>query len=311
MAIFTLPSDAPWIDIAWNGSVYCAIENFPIGVVATSPDGEVWTVRPMVAGTWSKIIWNGTVFLVVGQSTRNTATSPDGVIWTLHVNAFPDLVGVLDVVWSGSQFCAVREGLTSAVALSVDGITWSSAYPLPIAGSSVAWDGSSFCVTMTYGSSVATSTDGVTWATHALPDAVILRDIVGGAFGLLAVGSNAAETEAAVAVSEDSGVNWVLHAVPAASRFMSVAQSNSSFFAVGDDPSYSALAAISPDGVTWELDNTVPASDWVATIFDGVKFCALGQIQVPSYSQIFATFASEYVAPMFWTNFRGLSEVVA
>lgn len=313
MAVFSLPNDAPWSDIAWNGSVYCAIESFPIGVVATSQDGETWAVTAMVApssGTWDRIIWSGTVFLAVGQSTRDTATSPDGLVWTLHTNAFPDLVGAVDVVWSGSQFCAVRSG-ASAVALSSNGVNWTAAYALPIEGTRIAWNGSVFCVTMTYGSSVAVSVAGTSWATHALPEAIIIRDITNAGSVFCAVGSNAAETIAISAISEDGGETWTANNVAASSRFLSVARSESAFFVIGDDGSYVALAAISPDGVSWELDHTVAADNWRALIYDGVRFCAIGDVQVPSYSQIFATFVSEYVAPLFWTNLKGQSEANA
>ena len=306
MAVFSLPNDAPWSDIAWNGSVYCAIESFPIGVVATSQDGETWAVTAMVAGTWNKIIWNGSVFCVFGQSTRDTATSPDGLIWTLHVNAFPDMVGILDVVWNGAMFCAIQPG---AVFLSTNGVSWSSAYALPIEGTRIAWNGAVFCVTMTYGSSVAVSAEGTSWATHALPEAIVIRDITNAGSVFCAVGSNAAETIAVSAISEDGGETWTANNVAASSRFLSVARSESAFFAIGDDGSYDALAAISPDGGSWELDQTVAADDWVALIYDGTRFCAIGAVQIPSYGQIFATFSSEYTAPLFWTAAVGQYEV--
>ena len=312
MAVFSLPNDAPWLDIAWNGSVYCAIESFPIGVVATSQDGETWAVTAMVApsaGTWGRIIWNGTVFLVVGSSTRDTATSTDGLIWTLHTNAFPDMTGAFDVVWSGNQFCAVRSGASYAVALSSNGVNWTAAYALPIEGTRIAWNGSVFCVTMTYGSSVAVSVAGTSWATHALPEAIVIKDITNAGAVFCAVGSNAAGTIAVSAISEDGGETWTANNVAVSSRFRSVARSESAFFAIGDGGSSGALVAISPDGVSWELDQTVSADDWRALIYDGTRFCAVGAVQIPSYVQIFATFSSEYTAPLFWTAAVGQYEV--
>ena len=309
MAVFTLPSDCGWTDIAWNGTVYCIVGEYPTGVVATSTNGEDWSVTPMVAGTWGKIIWNGSVFCAFGQTTRNTATSADGVNWTLHVDALPGNGGILDVVWNGVMFCAVLASSSPAVSLSTNGVSWSSAYALPIEGTRIAWNGSVFCVTMTYGSSVAVSVAGTSWATHTLPEAIVIKDITNAGAVFCAVGSNAAGTIAVSAISEDGGETWTANNVAVSSRFRSVARSESAFFAIGDGGSSGALVAISPDGVSWELDQTVSADDWRALIYDGTRFCALGAVQIPSYVQIFATFSSEYTAPLFWTAAVGQYEV--
>lgn len=90
------PAIAPFypgfMDMAWNGSVFCAVGGTGgATVIATSTDGLAWTQRYSAgSGTpeWNHIAWNGSVFLIVdvdtsGFGTRTLgATSPDGITWT-------------------------------------------------------------------------------------------------------------------------------------------------------------------------------------------------------------------------------------
>ena len=321
MAVFDLPSEAVWTKAAWNGSVFCAITDYG-EFVATSPTGEVWTVSPMVAGTWRAIAWNGTVFCAVGGagSYRDTATSQDGVNWTLHVNALPVPLGLMDIAWNGAVFCAVDNGYPSRSVTSADGVIWSSVRILPIDSvAAVAWSGSVFCVTQSYGSAVATSPDGATWTARTLPYAMALLGITwaGGVF--CAVGADW-NTGTAISAISAAGASWAVYSLPNVAALRSVAWNGSTICAVGEDSLGAGITATSADGITWSTDQTiVDVYGWTWVIFAGSWFCA--RANNASYQQFFAMSTNgvfDYaplppppsIAP-FWTNLKGQSEANA
>ncbi|HEY6018470.1 MAG TPA: hypothetical protein VIY48_00785, partial [Candidatus Paceibacterota bacterium] len=78
----TLPATTDWTCIAAGGSLFCAVaRNASGGANATSTDGVTWTLRGLDQYYWDAIAWNGTLFLVVGESST-WRTSPDGITWT-------------------------------------------------------------------------------------------------------------------------------------------------------------------------------------------------------------------------------------
>lgn len=77
-------SNKSMYDVAWNGSIFCAVGN--AGTVVTSPDGTTWTDRTAGSTTVNNlrsIAWDAVagVFVAVGSS-NTIISSADGISWT-------------------------------------------------------------------------------------------------------------------------------------------------------------------------------------------------------------------------------------
>lgn len=142
------------------------------------------------------------------SNSANVATSPDGLTWTLR--SMPSSAG-----WrpahNGSSFLASAAGST-AIALSADGVTWSSGTALPgtaVGNSPPVYVGGLWLV-YNIGTTAYTSADGAAWTTRTLPAApaggVIMQ--VGGVLWFY-VSSTSAYTSA-------DGINWTARTLPAA-----------------------------------------------------------------------------------------------
>ena len=148
-------------DIAWNGSVYCAIGG---SIPITSPDGINWTARSFgITYSPSRLIWTGTQFMALDDGGK-ILTSPDGITWIAQNSASASLQAAIATAtganvaafdWSGGNLMCVgaddggspgsNQGL---VAISHDGgVTWSNAPQFNHAGmnsNGLMWCGSFF-----------------------------------------------------------------------------------------------------------------------------------------------------------------------
>jgi len=189
------------------------------------------------------IVWNGSIFCVVGQGGR-CATSPNGVTWTYQpsLGAVTSNVVAFALAWNGSVFLA---GCANGkVATSPDGVNWTLRSGLAATSWStrnvgtIAWTGTLFVVGGDEGS-VATSPDGITWTFRP-------------GLQTTAWGSTAAH-----------------------SAVLSLSWNGSVLCAVGQD----GKAATSPDGVTWtfrpSLQSAIGASESVTElVWDRTFFIA-------------------------------------
>ena len=244
----TLPVSGLWTDIAWNGSVYCAIQKNS-NIALTSPDGTTWTQKTLPSSApWSRIVWNGTVFCAIaGTGTASTAcaTSPDGITWTSGTLPVSQLWGTL--VWNGTIFvAAAKEGSSSTVATSTDGRTWTSR-TLPVAGycAGIAWSGTQFCAVFGWSnlSTLAlTSPDGITWTQRTLPSNAYWQDIVwnGVEFFAIAMGTGASSAD---------GITWTTQTVPSY-WWMRIFWTGSAFMAFSGEANANMIAS-SANGVDW------------------------------------------------------------
>jgi hypothetical protein len=150
--------------LAWNGSVYCAIDN-SLGYSNVSADGITWSQNVMSGGGGS-LASNGAGLFVRIASTGNLAyTSTDGIAWTSH--SMP--AGAWrQVVWNGTLFMAVAgSSSTDAVATSPDGVTWTArTVPTATYGTLCGGGGRFLFATST---AVWTSTDGASWTGSGYP----------------------------------------------------------------------------------------------------------------------------------------------
>ncbi len=263
--IGTLPTDAIWSNIAWNGTVFCAVA-YNSSIAATSPDGVTWTQRTLPTSTnWQAVAWNGTVFCAVAIGTSIAATSPDGVTWTQRT--LPTSTNWQAVAWNGTVFCAVAESSTIA-ATSPDGITWTQrTLPTSTAWNDIAWNGTVFCAVAYNSSIAATSPDGVTWTQRTLPVSANWGSLAWNGTVFCAVAYNSS-----IAATSPDGVTWTQRTLPTSTNWQAVAWNGTVFCAVAANTS---IAATSPDGITW-TQRTLPTSTaWVDIEWNGTVFCTL------------------------------------
>lgn len=104
-------------NIAWNGSVLCAVQ-YSDRTVATSSDGITWTTNTNLntalggTGTIRTVVFDGSVFLAFGTS-GIMATSPDGITWTARTSLSSSSWGTNNVgaaVWNGEQVLVLSYG---------------------------------------------------------------------------------------------------------------------------------------------------------------------------------------------------------
>ena len=84
-----LPVAARWNSVAFGAGLFVAVSGYPgaaTDVYATSNGSPItsWTQRQLpVSDVWRPIVWNGRVFVIAAQGSRNILTSPDGLPpWT-------------------------------------------------------------------------------------------------------------------------------------------------------------------------------------------------------------------------------------
>ncbi len=106
------------------------------GIIVTSADGVLWTVRRSgTTATLVDAVWGGGQWVVVGMK-GTILTSLDGTTWTTHDSHSGD--ALQGIAWSGSLF-VVSDASTPNVITSPDGITW-TVRPLGTAGALQAID---------------------------------------------------------------------------------------------------------------------------------------------------------------------------
>lgn len=258
-------------DMAWNGSVYCAVGITTAGGATTScytsPDGLIWTQRTIISGKYSCIAWNGTVFCAIaGYAASNAAaTSTDGITWTARTLSSSNEWE--SIAWNGTVFCAVG---ASACITSPDGFTWTTRTIQAYSWYAIAWNGTVFCATTNGTSVAATSPDGITWTQRSLPSASSWLDISakGSLFCTVGYGTTKA------AISSDNGVTWTATILPASGNWLAMSSTNDIFCIVNQTSSNNTY--FSTDGVNWVLSTiSGTTGSWYALANNGSVFCAM------------------------------------
>jgi hypothetical protein len=282
----TMPINAAWVGVAWNGSVFCAVAS-NTAVAATSPDGKTWTQRVLpTTAPWSAIAWNGAVFCAIagylGPSSV-AATSPDGITWTQRTLPASDDWGA--IVWNGIVFCAIAGfgARSTNAATSPDGITWTlRTLPVSALWSGIAWNGTVFCAvsqatSISPNNVAATSPDGITWTQRTLPTIALWSAIAAGGSRFVAVSfsSNAAATST-------DGITWVTSVMPTSAAWSAIAWNGTLFCAMTNG---SGIDATSPDGLTW-TQHILPSS------FAALAITAGGSTFVSTSSGMLAMFST-------------------
>ncbi len=125
--------------------------------VATSTDGETWTIASAGLDRVDAIAWGGGRFVAVGATAAGggASISTDGTTWTPSPIGDAGLAGV---AYGNGRFVGV--GPRGRRAMSVDGVTWTWA---PVSDQSYNYAGVTFGNGLFVTSQTATSTDGLTW----------------------------------------------------------------------------------------------------------------------------------------------------
>jgi hypothetical protein len=107
--------------VVWNGQLWAAVSDAATNIW-TSLDGITWTSRAtLTAGNCRSIAWNGTQFLVLGNSTW-CSTSPDGFTWTMR-NTQP-VTTLVRATWNSVSTQWVVASTAPAIFTTPDAVNW-------------------------------------------------------------------------------------------------------------------------------------------------------------------------------------------
>ena len=117
-------------NMAYGNALFIAAATAIASNVASSPDGEIWTLRAMPSAQTWRIASNGTNFIAAAQSSTATAVSTNGTTWTSGAalgatagSSFPEYLSGTGLVYSAT---------TVAYSTINNGTSW-SAQTLPAA----------------------------------------------------------------------------------------------------------------------------------------------------------------------------------
>jgi hypothetical protein len=94
-------------------------------VIALVNSADASLISPNIFSTLgSKVHWNGTLWVAVGEGTNTIAYSTDGKSWTPVTVSSNIFTSGKDVTWNGTRWVAVGNGSTYQIAYSSDGKSW-------------------------------------------------------------------------------------------------------------------------------------------------------------------------------------------
>ena len=263
---FTMPETANWVDVAWNGTVFCAItSNSDIGAIS-SDGGTTWSSVTLPSSQqWISIAWNGSLFCIVAlnfpSGSTIAATSPDGITWTQRVLPVLDLWR--RIAAKNGTFCIVSSkptGSTNSL-VSTDGINWSTGSMPSHSYTGLAASDTVFCATFQSGG-CAISSDGLAWSEFSMPDpSAQYYSIAWNGTVFCAID----DQELDISATSPDGITWTPRTMPLADSWIAIAWNGTKFCAVIQS---STTAATSPDGIIWTLIDMPTLEGWEAITAD-------------------------------------------
>jgi len=280
--------------IVFAGGQWVAVGNDSgnTALVATSPDGNCWTVQTSPTGfTYGTVIdWSPSLglFCMGGNGTSVIATSPDGVTWTTQTSPMDGNI-VRGIIWASGLglFIAAGQntGATVTIMTSPDGAAWTAqTSPFDYAGNAgdtgtgVAWDNGGGVAVVVGGNIdtnvlVATSPDGATWTAQTTPlDANVPLPIQNAVSFSPDLGQFVTTGSFGSLMTSPDGVTWTVQTTPGGTAFYDVGQGVSWSHDLGlwvvatqNMGGLGKALITSPDGAAWT---------YAASGFDGLAGAA-------------------------------------
>lgn len=258
----------------------------------------IWSQNAGASSTWQIVrstvatrglAYNGSVY--ISAASNGIWSSSDAKNW--QKVTLPSIAGVLysDVVWDGSQFIAVGNGIIT----STDGVTWTVRQAPDISKFwyAICNSNGTYIAVGRDGTEALRSTDGDTWTAVSTGLNVTgstyysLSGVASNGTGFVAMGfaytlqNNVIDPQSDVVLTTTDGKTWTVGALPfnggggafASTAMNSVAWGNGTYVGGGSTGVYT-----SSDGVTW-VAVPFPASDtWVFNriTWTNGQFVALG-----------------------------------
>ena len=168
--------------IAYNGKKFVAIgQNLKDekSIILSSSDGITWTQHPLKnkSNNSGNVIWNGKIFVALGESPVQFYSSEDGEVWNeFSTQALTDYHR--SVIWDGTKFISLAAGIAISSYVSQDGIDWTYNWiELPYGHvSNIHYLGGALITTGQ--GTIATSTDGSTWSIGNCPTSSPIKDLI-------------------------------------------------------------------------------------------------------------------------------------
>jgi len=259
--------------VAWNGVYWLAVSS-DTDTAIYSTDGVAWTSRPIPLLRAYSLTWNGSLWIVAGDSVRSyIVTSPDGSTWSQQNTTFLTygivavsrriLTPTIPINRILTENFSVVTG-ASGLVYSYDAVTW---VPPPAFDSflfnAVAWNGSYWLGAGTSsGSVIKFSANGITWSTIEV--VTPLNGVSGGGVGtvntiawngIIWVAGGKSPVGQTIMTSPDGQI-WTIRSSPfdpppggaAGGEVKSVAWNGTLWVAVGRGTN---AIATSTDGITW------------------------------------------------------------
>ena len=292
-----------WTCIAWNGTVFAAIQTAGLGnagnKVMSSPDGVTWTIRAGPGATGDRyfqaIAWNGSLFATVASggsaTTTLVMTSPDGITWTSRTT--PNANNWYGIAWNGTVFAAVASsGTGNRVMTSTNGTSWTSrTSAADNSWRAIAWNGTVFAAVAASGTGnrVMTSPDGITWTSRTSAANNSWRAIAWN--GTIFAAVAASGTGNRVMTSPD-GITWTSRTSAADNNWDGIAWNGTVFCAVASSGTNRVMT--SPDGITW-TSRTSAADDkgWKAIAWNGLGTAPLYLTPAKGTGTVFSAVATD------------------
>lgn len=237
-------------------------------------------------------VWNGSIWVAVGESTPNT------IAYTFNTNIFvgnntnvlyPGWIGLgtrifstagRGLSWNGNMFVAVGQG-TNGIAYSYDGINWiGSGTNILSNGYAVDWNGSIWVAVGSGSSTIAYSSDGINWTGLGVLISLPCRTVkwngtmwvAGGTAGFLLGYSY-------------NGINWITTTSPFSLDCFSVDWNGSLWVAGGQGGN---SLAYSYNGINWTGLGVVGNLDLgvYTVLWGGNKWLAGGRSSSPTVQRI-------------------------
>jgi hypothetical protein len=251
------------------------------GVTATSPTGEVWTIRenPVDFRAWNAVATDS-MWVAVGMGPTHGAISLDGIHWT--GKNMPFTGHGVGIGWNGSRFVATGDSREFTAAISDNGDSWTGRLtPFTARGRGVAFGGGLWVATGEGGTSIATSPDGEEWTARASPfdtttdDAVSPRGMLAAWNGSLWVAVGEGQ-DYRIATSPD-GITWTGRESDIETRAHGVVWNGEMWMVVGErGPNSTATIVTSTDGIEWtRRPSPYGVAGW-GVGWDGERFITVG-----------------------------------